>query len=419
MSKTRIIRRRTNRKSKTVNQSSVKQNSQIIFDSGASMPFFSPTPERAIQRQCDDCEKEDKKNEVQRVVEDGHVARMEAEQKEEEQVQRQEDAREETDVQKKESPSTTTAVNNSGYIGTLGGKGNQLPAKANYFFSSRMGYDFSSVKIHTGKEASESAKSLNAQAYTVGNNIVFNEGRYDTESSEGKTLLAHELAHVVQNKKASKKSLQKKDDKDTLAFSDELKKKMAATVYAETYPGQENDIAWIYYNLVKAANGEAGLKKSTAYRLTEDNYKIAMILLGDKTYSSDKPKEKWILKDKHDTLQDYIDKNEYVAKFAKPRATDTLKIIEAVIKDPSKNPYAGWVGQGNVDDFNRNDDTWKLPRAYYWLQESGEVKDKLVKVLEQGKNTQFVFDRNAIEKYFKANPKKKSNVVPKYTIKKK
>jgi hypothetical protein len=61
-----------------------------------------------------------------------------------------------------------------------------------------MGYDFSNVKIHTDKEATDSAKGINAKAYTIGNNVVFNEGQYNTESGDGKRLMAHELAHVVQ-----------------------------------------------------------------------------------------------------------------------------------------------------------------------------------------------------------------------------
>jgi hypothetical protein len=70
----------------------------------------------------------------------------------------------------------------------------------NQFFSSRIGYDFSQVRLHTDKEAAESAKSVNAKAYTIGHNIVFNEGQYNTESQDGKRLLAHELTHVVQQK---------------------------------------------------------------------------------------------------------------------------------------------------------------------------------------------------------------------------
>ena len=66
------------------------------------------------------------------------------------------------------------------------------------FFESRFGHDFSNVRIHTSHEAAASARSLEANAYTVGSDIVFREGAYSTGSDRGRRLLAHELAHVVQ-----------------------------------------------------------------------------------------------------------------------------------------------------------------------------------------------------------------------------
>lgn len=63
---------------------------------------------------------------------------------------------------------------------------------------SRFGYDFSRVKVHTDDRAAESAKSVNALAYTLGNNVVFAKGQYDPRTNRGQRLLAHELAHVVQ-----------------------------------------------------------------------------------------------------------------------------------------------------------------------------------------------------------------------------
>ncbi|MGH9003945.1 MAG: DUF4157 domain-containing protein, partial [Acidimicrobiia bacterium] len=59
---------------------------------------------------------------------------------------------------------------------------------------------FGDVKVHTGGKASESAKSVHAQAYTVGNDIVFSGDNYAPESSAGKRMLAHELTHVVQQR---------------------------------------------------------------------------------------------------------------------------------------------------------------------------------------------------------------------------
>ena len=66
------------------------------------------------------------------------------------------------------------------------------------FMENRFGYDFGQVKIHNDSLASASAKSINALAYTSGNDIVFNQGQYSPGTSTGKKLLAHELTHVVQ-----------------------------------------------------------------------------------------------------------------------------------------------------------------------------------------------------------------------------
>jgi hypothetical protein len=59
-------------------------------------------------------------------------------------------------------------------------------------------YDFSNVLIHTDERAAESARQINAQAFTVGNHIVFDRGEYAPHTATGQRLLAHELAHVVQ-----------------------------------------------------------------------------------------------------------------------------------------------------------------------------------------------------------------------------
>jgi hypothetical protein len=59
-------------------------------------------------------------------------------------------------------------------------------------------FDFSHVRVHTDAHASESAQTINALAYTIGQNVVFRSGRYEPGTKEGRKLLAHELTHVVQ-----------------------------------------------------------------------------------------------------------------------------------------------------------------------------------------------------------------------------
>jgi len=64
--------------------------------------------------------------------------------------------------------------------------------------SSRFGIDFNDVSIHTDSRSIQLNRQLNARAFTVGNDVYFNQGEYNPNSWEGKHLLAHELTHVVQ-----------------------------------------------------------------------------------------------------------------------------------------------------------------------------------------------------------------------------
>jgi len=87
------------------------------------------------------------------------------------------------------------------YVASLGSSGQPLPENSRQFFEPRFGQDFSGVRIHTDTVAAKSAQSINALAYTTGNNIVFNSGQFSPESDSGKQLMAHELTHVVQQRK--------------------------------------------------------------------------------------------------------------------------------------------------------------------------------------------------------------------------
>jgi hypothetical protein len=66
----------------------------------------------------------------------------------------------------------------------------------------RLGHDFSDVRVHDDSRAHESAVAVNAHAYTVGSDVVFQRDRYDPGSQAGRLTLAHELTHVVQQRGA-------------------------------------------------------------------------------------------------------------------------------------------------------------------------------------------------------------------------
>ena len=76
----------------------------------------------------------------------------------------------------------------------LGSSGHPLDSDTRGFMEPRFGFDFSSVKLHTDAQAAESARAIQAQAYTAGHHVVLGAGR----SGADRRLLAHELAHVVQ-----------------------------------------------------------------------------------------------------------------------------------------------------------------------------------------------------------------------------
>jgi len=85
-----------------------------------------------------------------------------------------------------------------GLPGGLTSGGRPLDLSAREYFEPRFGHDFSRVRIHTDEEAARSARAVNALAFTVGQRVVFDTGRYGTSTRAQRLLLGHELAHVVQ-----------------------------------------------------------------------------------------------------------------------------------------------------------------------------------------------------------------------------
>ncbi len=80
--------------------------------------------------------------------------------------------------------------------------GRPLEEPMRRFMETRFGHDFSQVRVHADARAGESARGVNAIAYTVGQNIAFANGAYAPATFAGRRLLAHELAHVVQQRSA-------------------------------------------------------------------------------------------------------------------------------------------------------------------------------------------------------------------------
>ncbi|SHN32821.1 DUF4157 domain-containing protein [Mucilaginibacter sp. OK098] len=163
-----------------------EQEADAMADKVMRMPAnglpFSPSSSSIppIQRKCSDCENDEK-------------------------------------VHRKETSSQPVEAGNdvSSYVSSLSSKGSPMPGDAKSFFEQRFGRDFSDVKIHDDGVAAKSAQSINALAYTHGNNIVFNQNQFSPETDSGKRLLAHELTHVVQQNVSLNKVVQKAPDERT------------------------------------------------------------------------------------------------------------------------------------------------------------------------------------------------------------
>ncbi|MFT5821032.1 MAG: hypothetical protein ACI8ZM_002281 [Crocinitomix sp.] len=117
-------------------------------------------------------------------------------------VQRKSSETDDETVMRKEKSSRQSQVsaNFQSTINATKGGGSKIERRAQDELSSKFGEDFSAVKIHNNSRAHQLASEINAKAFTVGQEIYFNNGEYQPNSKAGKKLLAHELTHTVQQK---------------------------------------------------------------------------------------------------------------------------------------------------------------------------------------------------------------------------
>jgi Domain of unknown function (DUF4157) len=93
--------------------------------------------------------------------------------------------------------------------------GRPLDPATRAFMEPRFGHDFSQVRVHTDAKAAESARTVNALAYTLGRDLVFGANQYAPRSFDGQRLLAHELTHVVQQQHTTPANFQIAPPHDT------------------------------------------------------------------------------------------------------------------------------------------------------------------------------------------------------------
>ncbi|MGB8218590.1 MAG: DUF4157 domain-containing protein [Candidatus Methanoperedens sp.] len=168
---------------------------QVMQMSGPQIISKTAVPTEVIQRSCPKCEKEmlnRQENEEQEVE---PLISLKFSNRSPPPIGENEEK-----LQRKAINDCTSEVcpNLQSKIDNLKGGGQPLPESARTFFEPRFGYDFSHVRIHAGGNATAVARALNARAFTVGSDVAFGSGEYAPGTPVGDKLLAHELAHVVQ-----------------------------------------------------------------------------------------------------------------------------------------------------------------------------------------------------------------------------
>jgi hypothetical protein len=147
-------------------------------------------------------------------------------------------------VQRKEKNNATSrdAPGNasSSPASVITGQGRALDSDTKSLMESRFGQDFSHVRIHNDQQAANSAQAINAKAYTIGNHIVFGADEYQPATREGRLLLAHELAHVIQQTGA----VQRKENNPKNDWIVALKQTLEEGRYASAYLQLNDHLGW-------------------------------------------------------------------------------------------------------------------------------------------------------------------------------
>jgi len=143
----------------------------------------------ALQRKCGNCEKEEKVQATFFTQTDSVQRQSKNDEKEEQEA-----------IQANPATNGSAAVSDSfaSQLSSSSGSGSTLPKAVQAKMSNHIGADFSNVRIHTNSQAAKMSQSIQAKAFTHGSDIYFNQGQYNPQSPEGQRLLAHELAHTVQ-----------------------------------------------------------------------------------------------------------------------------------------------------------------------------------------------------------------------------
>lgn len=168
------------RKEDCLTQNGLDVQRKPIFESNAEKPDADiqskPLATPIVQTKCSSCEQEEKLQKKEEELPDSELSLQ----------------RKAADV-----PSENT-LNLESRLSSSKGGGSSLRSDIQASMGSEFGADFSGVRVHTGSEAVQMSQDIGAHAFTHGSDIYFNSGKFDTTSSSGQHLLAHELTHTLQ-----------------------------------------------------------------------------------------------------------------------------------------------------------------------------------------------------------------------------
>lgn len=136
----------------------------------------------------------------------------------------------------------------------LASPGHPLPRSTRRFMEHHLGHDFGRVRVHNSAAAAESARKLNAHAFTRGEHIVFNAGTYAPQAASGQRLIAHELTHVVQQR-VSRTSMVQRD------VVDDVRDKMSYGIFDWAITDAEANDSLALLATIPAADLPAALSR--------------------------------------------------------------------------------------------------------------------------------------------------------------
>lgn len=188
-------------------------------------------------------------------------------------------------LQRQALPSNGSApIQASGHVqSALSSGGVPLHHQTRSFFESRLGYDLSPVRIHIGDAAFASAQAMQARAYTLGTHLVFAKDEYRPEADVGKKLLAHELAHVLQQTTGKIQNLQRQRAGDSVTGGSSASLPIGEDLCSEAHEAEarealNNAYHWIRRTIHRINSDHGGTEADLRYYFGDSYDRGAIIL---------------------------------------------------------------------------------------------------------------------------------------------